>query len=212
MTISKTSFKTVLFISALPFVSLAKAPSFTGVYVGGSVAYRSFETIINNNNQVTSSNYKFKGNSTLFEGLVGKGKSWKRLYVGYEFSTGFNTGKATSNAAPSMRVNNNWQFGLAARIGAPIPESSFMPYLGLGVEYRQMSFKSTTSTSSFYDFSLGPLVGFEMLLDDTWRMRLEGAYQITVHNTNLPAQYKFKESPSSFILKGSLIYKIPRTD
>jgi len=187
-----------------PFFSLARSPSFTGAYVGGSVGYRNFSTTITQDAGVNQNKYKFTGGGSVFEAMFGVGKSWKRVYLGYEFSTGFNGGRAKRD---TNSVGNNWQFGLAARIGAPMPDASIMPYFGLGFEYRQMDFKTAT-TSSFYNYSIAPLLGGEFMVDDSWRIRVEGAYQLGIKNTNLPAAYKFKSSPTSFVFKTSVIYTL----
>jgi hypothetical protein len=195
----------VLFLST-PGTLFARTPSFAGYYVGGNVGYRNFGTTINNTTAQTST--KFTGNSTVFEGFFGFGKSWKRLYMGYEVSAGLNTGRAKKG---NSSVGNHHQFGLAARIGAPLPNASIMPYLGLGLEYRQMDFKLST-TKKFYDYSIAPLLGLQYAIDEQWQMRVEGSYQLSVKDSKLQSPYKFKASPSSFLFKGSVIYKLPTKD
>jgi hypothetical protein len=186
-----------------PVFSLARAPSFNGMYVGGTIGYRSFASNINN--PITQTNTKFGGSGPVLEGLFGTGKAWKRLYVGGEVSIGGNTARSKK---AGMSVGNSMQFGLAARIGAPLPNGSIIPYVGLGFEMRQMSFKVST-TKKFYDYSIAPLLGLQYAMDEKWQMRLEGAYQVSVKDSKLQSPYKFKQSPSSFLLKGSVVYMLP---
>jgi hypothetical protein len=203
------TFKKILLLSnflILPLVSEARSPSFTGAYVGGDIGYRNFSGTINEINTagIKTNQYKFTGASSVFGAFFGFGKSWQNLYLGYELSTGFNVGKAKKSG---KQLGNSWQFGLAARIGAPMNDSGMMPYLGLGFEYRQMNFK-TSSTNNFYNYSLAPSIGSEFMLDDNWRLRGEVSYQINIKTTNLPATYKFKSRPNSFVFKGGVIYKM----
>ena len=197
----------VLFILlSAPLVSHARLSSFTGAYLGGSFGYRNMSAKINKDDAIVANQktYKFAGGGGTFEGIFGVGKAWKRLFLGYEFTTGFNNGRVKNNEAS---IGNNWHFGFAARIGAPVQDAGIMPFFGLGFEYKQMDFKTSTA-SNFYNYTLAPLVGVEFIVDDTWRLRAEGSYQLSVKTTNLPATYKFKTKPASFIFKGSVIYKI----
>jgi len=203
MLTSKRFFPILAVLLCIPSLLWARTSSFSGMYVGGNIGYRSFTTNINNPTTQTST--KLGGKGPVFEGLFGVGKAWKRLYMGYEVSAGTNTGRAKKG---DKSVGNKWQFGLAARIGAPLPNSSIIPYVGLGLEYRQMDFKVLT-TRKFYDYSIAPLLGVQFALDDKWQMRVEGAYQLSLKDTKLPTPYKFKASPSSFLFKGSVIYKLP---
>jgi hypothetical protein len=189
-----------------PFCSEGRSPSFTGMYAGGDIGYRNFSATINQNTTTgtVQQQYKFTGAGGVFDAIFGVGKAWKNLYLGYEFNTGFNTGKSTKTGAS---LGNSWQFGLAARIGAPMNDAGVMPYFGFGFEYRQMTFKTST-TNNFYNYSLAPTLGSEFILDDNWRFRGEIAYQMNIKTTNLPAAYNFKSRPNSFVFKGGIIYKI----
>ena len=42
-------------------------------------------------------------------------------------------------------------------------------------------------------------LGVEFIVDPVWRIRAEASYNIGIHTTNLPSQYKIKSKPSSFV-------------
>lgn len=190
--------------SLLAAPSFARLDSFTGVYFLGSVGYRNTSTKINYDKNATQESYKLTGGNSVFQVGAGMGKAWKRLYLGYELTAGINSGRIKKK---DKSLGSKFQFGFSARIGAPIPEASIMPYIGLGFEYRQMDFKTNT-TSAFSNYALGPFVGFECIVNEDWRFRGEAGYQMSLRATNLPADYKFKSKPSSFLLKATAVYKI----
>lgn len=183
----------------------ARLQSFTGVYVGGSFGYTNVSTKIRNTK--TDKEYKLTGGGTTYSFVGGMGKAWKRFYLGYEGSVGYNNGRAKKNGGS---VGSNFQFGFAVRFGSPIPEASSMPYISLGLQYRQMDFKTDT-TSNFYNYSLVPSVGTEFIINEQWRMRMEGGYQVSLRTTNLPGGYKFKSKPSGFVVSGTATYKFEGT-
>lgn len=203
--VSMTFFKRLVLPTLfLPFIGEAKSPSFTGLYGGGTIGYRNTSATIISGPSSSQKSYRFSGGGEVFEGFIGHGKSWKRLYLGYEVTFGMNTGKIKKGA---LSLSNRFQFGLAARIGAPMNDSSIMPHFGLALEARQMKFKSTSS-KGFYSYSIAPLLGGTLFINDEWLFRAELGYYMNLKNTGIGAGYSFGTPPSSLVLKGSVIYKI----
>ena len=194
----------LFFLLFMPALSLAKLSSFTGPFVGGSVGFRHMNLKVNKETKKgVDKDYKFTGSGNVFEFFGGLGKAWKRLYIGYEGSVGYNNTRIKKDGAS---IGNNFQFGMAMRVGAPIPDAGVMPYFSLGLEYRGMDIKTDT-TNNFYNYSLIPALGLEILVDSHWRIRTEAGYSFSIHTTNLPGDYKMKTKPSSFLFKAGAVYK-----
>tara|TARA_R110002050_G_scaffold118195_1_gene235370 strand:- start:3460 stop:4074 length:615 start_codon:yes stop_codon:yes gene_type:complete len=188
----------ILFVGFLvSFASLsnAKLQTFTGTYAGVIADLGSTGITVDDTKTTPDTRYKLTGSTYNIGAIAGIGRAWQRFYLGFEAGVGYNGGNIKKNKA---KLTQGFNFDIATRIGRPIHDAGIMPYLRFALTYQSMTF-STTSDYNFHTYGFQPSLGVEFIVDPVWRIRAEAAYNIGIHSTNLPAQYKIKSKPSSFI-------------
>ena len=187
----------ILFVGSLiSFSSLsnAKLQTFTGTYLGVVGDIGNTGITVDDKSTSPDTRYKLTGSTYNIGAIAGIGRAWQRFYLGFEGGIGFNGGSIKKDTA---KLTHGFNFDIATRIGRPIHDAAVMPYLRFALTYQKMTF-STGSDSNFHTYGFQPGLGVEFIVDPIWRIRTEVAYNIGIHSTNLPAQYKIKSKPSSF--------------
>ena len=204
--INKNSIFFVIGFSFLSLTATAKLETFTGVYAGVFGDLANTGMTVDDTSSTPDTRYKIIGTTYSFGALLGIGRAWQRVYLGFEGGLGYNGGSAKKDGA---KLTHGFNFDVATRIGRPIHDAAIMPYLRLALTYQRMTF-SVDSDNNFHTYGFQPGLGIEAIVNPDWRIRAELNYNIGVHNTNLPSQYKVKSRPSSFVGRIGATKKLSR--
>jgi hypothetical protein len=183
----------ILCLSSL--TAFSKLQTFTGTYAGIVGDIGNTGITVDDTNTDPDTRYKVTGSTYNVGGIVGIGRAWQRVYLGFEGGVGYNGGKVKKNGAS---LKHGFNFDIATRIGRPVHDASIMPYVRLALTYQKMTF-NVSSDHNFHTYGFQPSLGIEAIVDPQWRIRFEAGYNIGIHTSNLPRQYKIKSKPSSFV-------------
>lgn len=193
--INKNSILFILGFSFLSLTAVAKLQTFTGTYIGFNGDLGSTGITVDDTSTTPDTRYKITGTTYNVGVLAGIGRAWQRVYFGFEGGVGYNGGVIKKNNA---KLTHGFNFDIATRIGRPVHDAAIMPYLRLALTYQRMTF-NVTSDNNFHTYGFQPGMGIEAIVNPDWRIRAEVGYNIGIHSTNLPSQYKLKSKPSSFV-------------
>jgi len=193
--INKYNILFVAGLSCLSLTSMAKLQTFTGTYLGIIGDLGNTGMTVDDKNTTPDTRYKITGTTYNVGAIAGIGRAWQRAYFGFEGGIGYNGGKITKNGG---KLTHGFNFDIATRIGRPIHDAAIMPYLRLALTYQRMTFNAGAD-HNFHTYGFQPGLGIEFIVDPVWRIRAEASYNIGIHTTNLPSQYKIKSKPSSFV-------------
>ena len=141
-----------------PLISHARLSSFTGAYMGEVLGIEIWVPRFKKTIKLlpTRNPTNLRRAAPLKQCLV-LGKAWKRLFLGYEFTTGFNNGRVKKNNASLETIGT---LDLQPALGLPC-KGGYHALFGVGFEYKQMDLKPIPQAIS--TTTLAPLVGLSLL-------------------------------------------------